>query len=45
LANFQSSYPTGKMTVFGAIYEVNGSIGKLSNVLGDFNKKDVVDLL
>jgi len=35
--------PTGKMTVFGAIFEVKSSIGKLWVLLGHFDKKDTVD--
>jgi len=31
------------MNVFGAIFEENGSIGKLRDLLGHFNKKDTVD--
>jgi len=33
----------GKMTVFGTIFEVNSSIGKLWNLLGHSDKKDTVD--
>jgi len=35
--------PTGKMTVFGAIFEVNSCIGKLWDLLGHFDKKDTFD--
>jgi len=34
---------TGKMTLLGAIFEVNGSIGKFWDLLGYFNKKYTVD--
>jgi len=34
-------YPTIKMTVFCAIFEVNRSIGKLWDLLGHFDKKDM----
>jgi len=33
------------MTVFGAISEVNCSIGILWDLLGHFDKKDTVDLI
>jgi len=32
------------MTVFGAIFEVNNSIGKLRDLQGHFDKKDTVDV-
>jgi len=31
------------MTMFGAIFEVNNSIGKLWELLGHFDYKDTVD--
>jgi len=34
---------TGKMTICGAIFDVNSSIGKLWDLLGYFDKKDTVD--
>jgi len=33
-----------KMTVFRAIFEVNSSIGKLWDLLGHYDKKDMVFL-
>jgi len=33
----------GKMTVFGAIFEVKSSIGKLWNLLGHFDEKDMLN--
>jgi len=35
--------PTGKMTMFGAIFEVNSSIGRLWDLFGHFNEKDTVN--
>jgi len=35
--------PTGKMTAFGRIFEVNVSIGKLFDLLGHFDVEDTVD--
>jgi len=35
---------TRKMTVFGAIFEVNSSIGKLKDLLGHFDEKDTIEL-
>jgi len=32
------------MTMFGAIFEVNSSISKLSDLQGHFHKKDTVDV-
>jgi len=34
--------PTGKMTVFGAIFEVNSCIHELWVLLGHFHEKDMV---
>jgi len=34
---------TQKMTAFGAIFEVNSSIGKLWDLLGHSDEKDTVD--
>jgi len=31
------------MTVFGTIFEVNSSIGKLLDLLGHFDVRDMVD--
>jgi len=38
--NVGSPYPTRKMTVFGAIFEVNSNFGKLWDFLGHLGKKD-----
>jgi len=44
LFNFeQFVFPTQKMILFVAIFEVNSSIGKLWDLLGHLVKKDSVD--
>jgi len=35
--------PTWKITVLGAIFVVNSSVGKLWDLLGHFDEKDTVD--
>jgi len=35
--------PSVKITVFGAVFEVNRSIGRLWDLLGHFNEKDMSD--
>jgi len=38
-------YTYRKITMFGAIFEVNSSIGKLQNLLGHFDEKGTVDFI
>jgi len=35
---FKANTPTGKMNVFGTIFKVNSSLGKLRDLLGHFDK-------
>jgi len=43
LVHIATPFRTGKMSLFCAIFEVNRSIGKLTDLKEHFGKKDTVD--